>query len=56
MGEADYLAALMAMPGQWVDQIRRGRPLDKLILDIDSSVKRQMLTRLSRRLAFNSNA
>ena len=32
------LAALMNMPGQWVDQIRRRRPINKLILDMDSSV------------------
>jgi hypothetical protein len=34
----DNLDALMAMPGQWVDRIRRRRPTDKLILDMDSSV------------------
>jgi hypothetical protein len=34
----DNLDALMAMPGQWVDRIRRHRPIDKLILDMDSSV------------------
>ncbi len=38
MGEADNLAALMAMPGQWVDRIRHRRPIKKLILDMDSSV------------------
>ena len=25
MGEADILAALMAMPGQWMDRIRQRR-------------------------------
>ncbi len=34
----DNLAALMAMPGQWVDRIRQRRPMKKLILDLDSSV------------------
>ncbi len=34
----DNLAALMAMPGQWVDRIRQRRPMKKLILDMDSSV------------------
>ena len=38
MGEADHLAALMAMPGQWVDRIRQRRPMKKLILDLNSSV------------------
>lgn len=34
----DNLAALMSMPGQWVDLIRRRRPIRRLILDMDSSV------------------
>jgi hypothetical protein len=34
----DNLEVLMAMPGQWVDRIRRHRPIDRLILDMDSSV------------------
>ncbi len=34
----DNLAALMNMPGQWVDLIRQRRPVRKLILDMDSSV------------------
>jgi len=34
----DNLDALMAMSGQWVDQIRRRRPTSMLILDMDSSV------------------
>jgi len=32
------LAALMNMPGQWVDLIRQRKPSKKLILDMDSSV------------------
>ena len=32
------LTALMNMPGQWVDLIRQRRPIQKLILDMDSSV------------------
>jgi len=35
---ADHLDALMAMPGQRVDRIRQRRPIDNLILDMDSSV------------------
>ncbi len=34
----DNLAALMNMPGQWVDRIRQRRAIKKLILDMDSSV------------------
>jgi len=34
----DNLDVLMAMPGQRVDPIRQHRPIDKLILDMDSSV------------------
>jgi len=34
----DNLAALMDMPGQWVDRVRQRRPINKLILDMDSSV------------------
>jgi hypothetical protein len=34
----DNLAALMNMPGRWVDWMRQRRPLRKLILDMDSSV------------------
>jgi hypothetical protein len=30
--------ALMNLPGQWIDRVRQGRNLDKLILDMDSSV------------------
>ena len=32
------LAALINMPGQWIDLIRQRRPIRKLILDMDSSV------------------
>ena len=34
----DNLAALMNMPGKWVDRIRQRRAIKKLILDMDSSV------------------
>jgi hypothetical protein len=34
----DNLDALVAMPGQQVDRIRQHRPIDKLILDMNSSV------------------
>jgi hypothetical protein len=30
--------ALMNLPGMWTDRVRRRRALDKLILDLDSSV------------------
>ena len=32
------LKALMNLPGMWIDRVRQRRPLDKLILDLDSSV------------------
>ena len=32
------LAALMALPGQWGNGVRQGKPIKKLILDLDSSV------------------
>jgi len=32
------LAALMALPGQWIDRVRQVKPIKKLILDLDSSV------------------
>lgn len=32
------LAAMMALPGQWVDHVRQAKPIKKLILDLDSSV------------------
>jgi hypothetical protein len=34
----DNLAALMNIPGQWVDRVRQRRAINKLILDMDSSV------------------
>ena len=34
----DNLAALMNMPGHWVDIIHQRKPIKKLILDMDSSV------------------
>ena len=36
--ESGNLAAMMNMPGQWVDLIRQRRLIKKLILDMDSSV------------------
>ena len=36
--DPDNLAALTAIPGQWVDSVYQRRPLKKLILDMDSSV------------------
>jgi hypothetical protein len=36
--DASNLAALTAMPGQWVDRVRQRRPFKKVILDLDSSV------------------
>ena len=32
------LATLMALPDQWVDRVRHGKPIMKLILDLDRSV------------------
>lgn len=32
------LTALMDLPGRWIDRVRERRALDKLILDLDSSV------------------
>ncbi len=32
------LAALMALPGKWVDGVRQTKPIKKLTLDLDSSV------------------
>ena len=32
------LDALMGLPGKWVDQVRRRKPLKRLVLDMDSSV------------------
>lgn len=39
MGEADTLADLMAMPAEWVDKIRQRCPMNKLILDLNTSVR-----------------
>lgn len=38
LAHRDNLAALMRMPGRWVDRIRQRRPTRKLILDRDNSV------------------
>ena len=38
LADPDNLAALTALPGQWVDRVCQRRPLKKLILDMDSSV------------------
>jgi len=35
--QPNNLEVLMSLPGQWVDQVRLGKPLTKLILDMDSS-------------------
>jgi hypothetical protein len=32
------MAALMDLPGQWVDRVRQAKPIKNLILDLDSSV------------------
>ena len=32
------LAALMRLPGKWVDKVRTKKPLQRLVLDMDSSV------------------
>jgi len=34
----DNVAALMAMPGAWVDRVRQRRPMKILTFDLDSSV------------------
>ena len=36
--QPENLAALMALPGQWVDGVGQTKPLKMLILDLDSSV------------------
>ena len=36
--QPENLAALMALPGQWIDRVRQVKPIKKLILDLDSSV------------------
>jgi hypothetical protein len=35
--QPDTLKVLMSLPGKWVDQVRRRKPVTKLILDMDSS-------------------
>jgi len=35
--QPNNLEVLMSLPGQWVDQVRLGKPLTKLILDMDGS-------------------
>ena len=32
------LMSLMDVPGKWIDRVRQDRSLDKLIVDLDSSV------------------
>jgi len=34
------LKSLMDVPGKWIDRVRQHRALDKLILDLDSSVSK----------------
>lgn len=34
----DNLALLTNLPGQWIDQVQQHRPIDRVILDLDSSV------------------
>ncbi len=36
--QADNLALLTNMSGQWIDQVQQHRPSDRVILDLDSSV------------------
>ena len=36
--QADNLALLTNLPGQWIDQAQQRRPMDRVILDLDSSV------------------
>jgi len=36
--QPENLAALLEMPGRWVDLVRQRRPTRKLVLDLDSSV------------------
>ena len=33
-----WLKSLMDVPGKWIDRVRQRRSLDKLILDLESSV------------------
>ncbi len=36
--QADNLALLTNLPGQWIDHVQQHRPKDRVILDLDSSV------------------
>ena len=36
--QADNLAALMELPGKWIDRVEQRRLTDRIILDLDSSV------------------
>ncbi len=36
--EAKNLAALMEMSGKWIEHVQQRRPIDRIILDLDSSV------------------
>ncbi len=36
--KADNLALMTNMSGQWIDQVQQHRPIDRIILDLDSSV------------------
>ena len=36
--EGKNLAALMDLPGKWIDQVQQRKPTDRIILDLDSSV------------------
>ena len=36
--QADNLAALMELPGKWIDRVQQRRLTDRIILDLDSSV------------------
>jgi len=38
LAQLQNLAAMMALPCQWVDCVRQAKPIKKLILDLDSSV------------------
>jgi len=36
--QAKNLTALMELPGNWIDKVHQRRPIDRIILDLDSSV------------------
>ena len=38
LSSRENLTALMNLSGTWIDSVHQGAPLDKLILDLDSSV------------------